>query len=76
MCKSALRCTGLVELEQALQDLLVGKVGGPAVGGGDGGVEVAVGVVEPGGALVERLVSVRFLRMAAALASTGRMRSG
>jgi hypothetical protein len=38
---------GLVELEQPFQDLLVGEVGGPAVGGGDGGVEVAVGVVVP-----------------------------
>jgi hypothetical protein len=42
----------LVEFEQPLQDGVVAEIGGPAVGGGDGGVEVAVGVVEPGGALV------------------------
>jgi len=41
-----------VEGEEALQDLGVGEVGGPAVGGEDGGVEGGVGVVEPGGSLV------------------------
>ena len=43
---------GLVEREQALEDLLVGEVGGPAVGGGDRRVQFLVDVVEPGRALV------------------------
>jgi hypothetical protein len=47
-CRSAL----LVELKEPREDLVVRKVGRPAIGGGDGGVELAVGVVEPGGALV------------------------
>ena len=41
-----------VEGEEALEDLGVGEVGGPVVGGEDGGVEGGVGVVEPGGSLV------------------------
>ena len=45
----------LVELEQALEDHVVGEAIapiGPAVGGGDGLVQVAMGMVEPGRALV------------------------
>jgi len=41
--------SGLVEREQALEDLFVGEVGRSAVGGGDRGVELLVDVVEPGG---------------------------
>jgi hypothetical protein len=33
----------LVQLEQPLQDLFVGEIRGPALGGGYGGVEVATG---------------------------------
>ncbi len=46
----------LIEAEQAFQDFIIGEaVGapvGPAVGASNGTVEVAVGVVEPGRALV------------------------
>ena len=38
----------LVQSEQPLQNLLVAQVRRPAVGGSHGGVEIAVGVVEPG----------------------------
>ena len=41
-----------VEGEEAGEDFVVGEVGRPAVGGGDGGVEFLVRHVEPGGALV------------------------
>ena len=41
---------GQVEGEQAGENLFVGHVGGPAIGGGDGSVELFVGEVEPGGA--------------------------
>src|SRR4029077_16848732 len=41
-----------VECEEFLEKLVVGQGGVPAVGGEDGGVEAAVGEVEPGGALV------------------------
>ena len=41
-----------VEGEEAFEDLVVGKVGRPAVGGGDDGGESFVGEVQPGGALV------------------------
>lgn len=39
-----------VQFQQPGEDFFVGEVGGPVVGGGDGGVQVAVGVGEPGGA--------------------------
>jgi len=41
-----------VQRQQPRQHLLVRQVGRPAVGGEDGGVELAVGQVEPGGPLV------------------------
>jgi hypothetical protein len=44
-----------VERQQPREDFVVGKVGGPVVGGGDGGVEALVGEVEPGGAGVVEL---------------------
>jgi hypothetical protein len=44
------RCPVQVEGEEAFEDGGVGEVGGPGVGGEDGGVEVGVGVGEPGGA--------------------------
>jgi hypothetical protein len=37
-----------VELEQPRQCLLFADIGGPAIGGGDRSVELAMGVVEPG----------------------------
>jgi hypothetical protein len=42
----------VVEVEEALEDFVVGEGGGPAVGGGAGFVERAMGLVKPGGALV------------------------
>jgi hypothetical protein len=44
--------TLVVEGEEAFEDFGVGEVGGPSVGGEDGLVEFAVGVVEPRRALV------------------------
>ena len=41
-----------IERQQSFKDLLVSDVGGPVVGGEDGGVEVVVEVGEPGGAFV------------------------
>jgi hypothetical protein len=35
----AIVCGGVVEGEEALEDDVVGEVGGPAVGGGNGSVE-------------------------------------
>jgi hypothetical protein len=37
-----------VEGEEAGERVFLGDVGGPAIGGGDHGVEVAMRVVEPG----------------------------
>ncbi|MEX2140811.1 MAG: hypothetical protein WD894_16225 [Pirellulales bacterium] len=39
-----------VQRQEACQDFIVHQVNRPTVGGGDGGVELAVGEVEPGGA--------------------------
>jgi hypothetical protein len=47
-----LRGPGEVERELPFQDFVVGEVVGPAVGVEDGVVELAVGVLEPGGVLV------------------------
>ncbi len=44
--------TDVVQLQQAGKDFVSGEIGGPAVGGEDGGVEFSVGEVEPGGAQV------------------------
>ena len=44
-----------VQGEEPFQELFIVQIGGPAVGGGDGGVEFLVGEVEPGGALVVRV---------------------
>ena len=57
----------MVQGEETGEDLLGGERVGPAVGGEDGLVEGAVGVVEPGGALVVELgeravLEVDFLR--------------
>ena len=41
-----------VQGEEPFQDLFIAQIGGPAVGGGDGGVEFLVREVKPGGALV------------------------
>jgi hypothetical protein len=41
-----------VELEQPGQRVLLVDVGGPAIGGGDRGIELAMRVVEPGRPLV------------------------
>ena len=41
------RLTGKVELQELRQDLVVGEIGGPAVGGEHGLVEPAMGVGEP-----------------------------
>ena len=41
-----------VQGEEPLQKLFVAQISGPAVGGGDGGVEFLVGEVQPGGAFV------------------------
>ena len=38
-----------VEGEQVFEDLVVGEIGGPAVGVGDGVIEVGVGVGQPSG---------------------------
>ena len=52
-----------VEGEEALEDFGVGEVGGPAVGGGDGGVQVGMDVGEPGGALVVEVGQGAFLEI-------------
>jgi hypothetical protein len=39
-----------IESEKAGEDFVVGEIEGPAVGGGEGGIEALVGAVEPGGA--------------------------
>ena len=44
------RCRRLVQGQEAFEDGFFGEVGGPAVGGGDGGVEFRVAGGEPGGA--------------------------
>ena len=36
-----------IQLEQPREDFVVGKIGGPAIGGGDGGIEFAVDQGEP-----------------------------
>jgi hypothetical protein len=41
-----------VQCQEAGEDIVVGEVGGPAVGGGHGGVEGGMGVGQPGGTLV------------------------
>ena len=41
-----------VQGEEPLQELLIAQISGPAVGGGDGGIEFLVRQVKPGGALV------------------------
>ena len=41
-----------IQGEEVFEELVVGEGGVPVVGGEDGGVEAAVGQVEPGGALV------------------------
>jgi hypothetical protein len=52
-CRASLRRSALlVELEQPLQDLLVREIDRPAVGLGHGGIQIAVRIVEPRGALV------------------------
>ena len=49
----------VVEFEEAGQDFIAGQVGGPAVGGKDGFIEGAVGVVEPGAlALFAQVIEV------------------
>ena len=45
-------CTRKVQGEQPLQILFIAQISGPAVGGGDGGVQFLVGQVQPGGVLV------------------------
>ena len=42
----------LVQRQQGCEKIGVGQVGLPAVGGEDGGVEVAVGILKPSGFLV------------------------
>lgn len=56
----------MVKRQQAPQDFLVGHVGrvvGPAIGSGDGGVEVLVGLVEPGRADVVEVGQGAFLEL-------------
>ena len=60
-----------VEREQALEDLLVGEVGGPAVGGGDCCVQLPVNVAEPGRALVVELGERALLQVLGALLVPG-----
>ena len=52
----------VVQGEQLFEQLLVGKVGGPAVGGEDGFVQRAVRVQQHCGGSLYRLVRVRFFR--------------
>ena len=51
----------MVEREQGGEEVGVGHVGLPAVGGKDGGVEFAVCVLKPSGFLLYSAVSVRVL---------------
>ena len=44
---SCLRCPGLIQLEQTLDDAVIAQRPLPAVGGGDGRVEVAVQMIQP-----------------------------
>jgi hypothetical protein len=67
--------SGLVEREQALEDLLVGEVGGPAIGG-DRRVQLPVDVVEPGRALVVEVGERSLLQLLGAFLVLGRIRSG
>ena len=60
-----------VQGEQPLQDLLVGQVGGPAVGGGYGGVEFLVGQVQPGGALVVEVGQGALFELGSAIGVAG-----
>jgi hypothetical protein len=50
-----------VESQQLLEALLVAEVGGPAIGGGDGGIEALMGQVQPGGTLVVKVGEGAFL---------------
>jgi len=47
---SALLGAGVIQGEEVDEGVVVGEVRGEAVGGGDGGVEFGVGVLEPSGA--------------------------
>jgi hypothetical protein len=44
-----------VERQEPRQRLFFGEAGGPAIGGGDRGVEVAMRIVEPGRMLVVQI---------------------
>ena len=41
-------CTLQIQCQKPFQNRFVGKVGGPAVGGGDGGIKPGVAVGQPG----------------------------
>jgi len=51
--------------------LVVGQIGGPAVGGGDGGVEFLVGQVQPGRTLVVKVGEGALLELGGALGIAG-----
>lgn len=44
---SAAGRTGEIEIEKSFQNLVVGKIGRPAIGGGDRRIEIGMGVGEP-----------------------------
>ena len=68
-CRTSLRRSAfLVELEQPLEDLLVGEIGRPAVGLCHGGIQIAVSSVEPRGALVVEIGQRPLLEDGASLA--------
>jgi hypothetical protein len=71
---SSLRHPPQVEREQPLQNLLVAEVGRPAVGGGDGSVEAAVGQGEPGGTLVVQVRERALLEFAGGVFVAGDQR--
>lgn len=49
--------------EEAFEDLVVGEVVGPGVGVKDGGVELPVGEVKPGGTFVVQVGERPFLQL-------------
>ena len=50
-----------------LQNLFIAQISGPAIGGGDGGVEFLVYQVKPGGALVVKVRERALLKLGGAI---------
>jgi hypothetical protein len=56
-----------VQGEEPLQELLIAQISGPAVGGGDGGVELLVREGKPCGALIVKVRERALLKLGGAI---------